>query len=88
MATGETVRKRSTGAGSADDLTPQEAQIVGLVREGYSNSEVADRLFLSPRTVEWHLRKVFAKLTITSRRQLKDLRLPVEPGEPAHSERS
>jgi hypothetical protein len=52
-ATGETVRKRSVG--TANELTAQEEQIVRLVRAGLSNSEVAARLFISPRTVEWHL---------------------------------
>ncbi|MES9539467.1 LuxR C-terminal-related transcriptional regulator [Actinomadura sp. NPDC000600] len=53
-------------------MTPQERQIALLVRDGPSNPEVGSRLFLSPRTVEWHLRKVFAKLGISSRRQLAD----------------
>ncbi|TCO42336.1 regulatory LuxR family protein [Kribbella antiqua] len=72
MATGETVRKRTAGASASDELTPQELQIALLVRDGLSNPEVGARLFLSPRTVEWHLRKVFAKLSITSRRHLRD----------------
>jgi DNA-binding NarL/FixJ family response regulator len=71
LATGETVRKRSPEASASGELTPQERQIALLVRDGFSNPEVGARLFLSPRTVEWHLRKVFAKLSITSRRQLR-----------------
>ncbi|GAA1676968.1 LuxR family transcriptional regulator [Kribbella yunnanensis] len=70
LATGETVRKRSVE--TANDLTTQEAQIAGLARDGLTNPEIAAQLFLSPRTVEWHLRKTFAKLGITSRRQLRD----------------
>ncbi|MET8760161.1 AAA family ATPase [Lentzea sp. NPDC004782] len=70
QATGETVRKRT--AEPTDELTAQEYQIARLVREGYSNPEIGTRLFISPRTVEWHLRKVFGKLGVTSRRQLRD----------------
>jgi DNA-binding CsgD family transcriptional regulator/tetratricopeptide (TPR) repeat protein len=67
-ATGETARKRDPS--TFDDLTPQELQIARLVAEGSSNKEVAAQLFLSPRTVEYHLRKVFAKLGIVSRSEL------------------
>jgi DNA-binding CsgD family transcriptional regulator/tetratricopeptide (TPR) repeat protein len=71
MATGEPVRKRTAGASATDELTPQERQIALLVGGGLTNVEVGARLFLSRRTVEWHLRKVFAKLSITSRKQLR-----------------
>jgi DNA-binding CsgD family transcriptional regulator len=67
-ATGERVRKRSQE--TRDDLTPQERQIAHLARDGLSNPEIGARLFLSPRTVEWHLHHVFTKLGITSRREL------------------
>ena len=69
MATGETVRKRTVE--TLDDLTPQEAQIGRLAAGGFTNPEIGAQLFLSPRTVEWHLRKVFGKLGISSRRQLR-----------------
>jgi DNA-binding CsgD family transcriptional regulator len=67
LATGERVRKRTV---PTDELTPQERQIARLARDGLSNPEIGARLFLSPRTVEWHLRKVFTKLGIQSRREL------------------
>jgi DNA-binding CsgD family transcriptional regulator len=73
QVTGEIVRKRTTEAAAGAGLTAQERQIAQLVREGFSNPEVGARLFLSPRTVEWHLRKIFTKLNITSRRQLRDV---------------
>ncbi len=69
LATGETVRKRSVE--TVGELTAQEAQIARLARDGLSNSEISTVLFISARTVEWHLRKVFAKLGIRSRRQLR-----------------
>ena len=69
MATGEKVRKRAPE--SHNQLTPQEHQIARLAGEGLSNPEIGTQLFISARTVEWHLRKVFTKLGITSRRQLR-----------------
>ena len=68
LATGEKVRKREVDTYS--QLTPQEEHIVRLARDGRTNPEIAAELFISPRTVEWHFRKVFAKLGITSRRDL------------------
>ena len=68
QATGERVRRRVVE--QRDDLTPQELQIPRLARNGLSNAEIGAQLFLSPRTVEWHLRKVFAKLGFHSRQQL------------------
>ena len=68
LAAGEKVRKREVDTYS--QLTPQEEHIVRLARDGRTNPEIAAELFISTRTVEWHLRKVFAKLGITSRRDL------------------
>ncbi|HEU5469276.1 MAG TPA: AAA family ATPase [Actinophytocola sp.] len=75
-ATGETVRKRSAPVVD-EQLTAQEFQIARLARDGLSNPEIGTRLYLSPRTVEWHLRKIFTKLGISSRRQLRDTTLAV-----------
>ena len=84
LATGETVRKRSGEPGPAhpgqpaDALTAQEAQVARLARDGLSNPEIGTRLFISARTVQYHLRKVFTKLGISSRSQLYRV-LPSDP---------
>jgi DNA-binding CsgD family transcriptional regulator len=69
VATGEKVRKRDLA--TRDELTPQEQHIARLARDGRSNAEIGAELFLSVRTVEWHLRKVFMKLGVSSRKDLK-----------------
>ncbi len=74
QAAGEAAPERT--AEDRDGLTAQEAQIAMLAREGYTNPEIGAQLFLSPRTVEWHLHKVFAKLDIGSR---KDLGAALQP---------
>jgi DNA-binding CsgD family transcriptional regulator len=76
LATGETARKRTDETSA--ELTAQEAQIARLARDGLSNPEIGIRLFISPRTVKYHLHKVFTKLDITSRNEL-DRVLPPEP---------
>jgi DNA-binding CsgD family transcriptional regulator len=68
LAAGEAVP--APAAEARDELTPQQAQIAALAREGYTNAEIGTQLFLSPRTVEWHLHKVFAKLDVSSRKEL------------------
>jgi DNA-binding CsgD family transcriptional regulator len=84
-ATGETARSRAALAGPAragqagDTLTPQEAQVARMARDGLSNAEIAARLFISPRTARYHLSSVFTKLGITSRGQLYRV-LPSDPG--------
>jgi DNA-binding CsgD family transcriptional regulator len=79
LATGETARKITVETRSG--LTAQEAQIARLARDGLSNPEIGARLFISPRTVEYHLHKVFGKLDISSRTELAGA-LPGEPNAP------
>jgi DNA-binding CsgD family transcriptional regulator len=69
LASGEALHRRT--AETTGDLTAQESQITRLVRDGLSNTEIATRLLLSPRTVEWHLGNIYPKLGVTSRRQLR-----------------
>ena len=72
-ASGETARRRDVS--TATDLTAQERQVAGLVRQGLSNRDAAAQLFVSPRTVDFHLRNVFSKLGVTSRAELIALSL-------------
>jgi DNA-binding CsgD family transcriptional regulator len=69
VATGERIRKRTVA--TREELTIQEAQVARLARDGLSNVAIGERLFVSQHTVAYHLRKVFAKLNITSRSQLR-----------------
>ena len=72
-ASGETARRRDVS--TATDLTAQERQVAALVRQGLSNRDAAAQLFVSPRTVDFHLRNVFSKLGVTSRAELAQLAL-------------
>jgi DNA-binding NarL/FixJ family response regulator len=71
-ASGETARRRDSS--TILDLTPQELQVANFVVQGMTNREVAAQMFLSPRTIDYHLRSVFTKLGITSRTELAKLR--------------
>jgi DNA-binding NarL/FixJ family response regulator len=80
LATGETVRKRRVE--TRGDLTAQVTQIARLARDGLTNPEIGGQLFISPRTVQYHLRKVFLKFGISSRAELERV-LPGDPAAPS-----
>ena len=86
LATGEQVRKRRDD--TRDDLTPQEEHIARLARDGRTNPEIGAELYISARTVEWHLRKVFTKLGISSRRGLQDALPSRDRGRPGEATRA
>jgi DNA-binding CsgD family transcriptional regulator len=80
LATGDTVRKRTVE--TASELTAQEAHIARLAVGGRTNMEIGTQLFLSTRTVEWHLGKVYNKLGVGSRRELRQALAGVGPADP------
>jgi len=83
LATGQRARRRDPAAGH--DLTPQEARVAALAAQGATNTEIATRLFISTSTVEYHLNKIFRKLNITSRRQLRQTIHPRSQQSPTSS---
>jgi DNA-binding CsgD family transcriptional regulator len=79
-AAGDTVRKRTVD--TASELTAQEAHIARLAVDGRTNAEIGAQLFLSTRTVEWHLGKVYTKLGVASRRELRRALTPLTQADP------